>query len=256
MEDRVKKLEGVNNFRDFGGYDTTDGAHVKKGLLYRAGHFSEATETDIDFINGLSIQFQVDLRRLSERENQPNRWAPTEVHAADDQERREAAHIEYLQRGYVTADESRAFMMNYYREAPFVEQHIDLYRRWFQRLDETGGGALINCAAGKDRTGIGCALTLMALGVDEDTVLADYELTNVAVDLEARLPEVRANMEEKLSLTLSDDAVRPFLGVHSDYLHNAFEAISEAHGSPLGYVTSVLGVDEARMSSLKNKFLE
>ena len=256
MEDRVKKLEGVNNFRDFGGYDTQDGTHVKRGLLYRAGHFSQATDTDIDFINSLSIQFQVDLRRLSERENEPNRWKPSEVHAAHDPERREAAHIEYLQRGYVTADESRAFMIDYYREAPFVEQHIDLYRRWFQRLDETGGGGLINCAAGKDRTGIGCALTLLALGVDEDTTIGDYELTNVAVDLDARLPEVRARMEDKLELKLSDEAVRPFLGVHADYLHTAFQAMNEAHGSPMGYVRDVLGVDEDRLNSLKAKLLE
>ena len=67
---------------------------------------------------------------------------------------------------------------------------------------------MINCAAGKDRTGIGCALTLIALGVEEETVFADYEFTNAAVDLEKRMPKIQARMEERLARKLDAEPDR------------------------------------------------
>ncbi len=40
------------------------------------------------------------------------------------------------------------------------------------------GGIVQHCAVGKDRTGVGSALVLFALGADLDTVMEDYLLTN------------------------------------------------------------------------------
>ena len=37
MEDRVVDLEGAVNFRDFGGYETTDGRCIRRGRLFRCG---------------------------------------------------------------------------------------------------------------------------------------------------------------------------------------------------------------------------
>lgn len=256
MEDRVKPLQGVRNFRDFGGYETSDGARVKRDLLFRAGHFHEATDEDVDFINGLGIDFQVDLRRTKERTKQPNRWIPSEVHAFDDNETRGAAHIEYLKQGNVSAQASHAYMADYYRNAPYVDSHVDLYTRWFRRLAEVKGGALINCAAGKDRTGIACALTLTLLGVPEDVVIQDYELTNTAVDMEKQLPTVRATMEAHLGHSMDDEALRPFLGVHPDYLHNCFVVLREKHGAPETYARDVLGVDDALLAQIKARLLD
>ena len=78
-------------------------------------------------------------------------------------------------------------MTNLYRDIPYDPRLVRLYRDWFTELAE-GGAGVIHCAAGKDRTGIACALTLMSLGVDEDTVFADYDFTNQAVDIERRMP--------------------------------------------------------------------
>ncbi|MEM8920573.1 MAG: tyrosine-protein phosphatase, partial [Pseudomonadota bacterium] len=97
MEDRVKPLDGVRNFRDFGGYATDDGRRVATGRLFRAGHFGEATDADLAFIDGLGIEFQLELRRPAERERQPNKWSPEEVIFSDIGADGEGAHIAYLQ---------------------------------------------------------------------------------------------------------------------------------------------------------------
>lgn len=49
----------------------------------------------------------------------------------------------------------------------------------FERLGAADGvPALLHCTAGKDRTGFGSALVLLALGVPEHTAYDDYLLTN------------------------------------------------------------------------------
>ncbi|MFT8394892.1 tyrosine-protein phosphatase [Propionibacterium sp.] len=43
------------------------------------------------------------------------------------------------------------------------------------------GATLVNCAAGKDRTGTVIAVVLSAVGVDRETIVADYEASNLRV---------------------------------------------------------------------------
>jgi len=149
---------------------------------------------------------------------------------------------------------TRTYMTNLYREIPFDPRLISLYRNWFSELGQ-GGSGVIHCAAGKDRTGIGCALTLIALGVDEETVFADYEFTNQAVDLEKRMPKIQARMEERLARKLDPEALRPMLGVEVGYLRNALDAINAKHGSADAYIRDVLGVGETQRATLRDKLL-
>ena len=62
-------------------------------------------------------------------------------------------------------------MQDFYRKAIYEPIYVDLYTRWFRALITHEEGAVIHCAAGKDRTGMGCALTLLLLGVEEDIVM-------------------------------------------------------------------------------------
>jgi len=93
----------------------------------------------------------------------------------------------------------------------------------------------------------------MALGVDEEAVFADYDFTNQAVDLEARMPRIQARMEERLGRTLDSAALRPMLGVHVDYLRQALDVIDDKYGSALNYMEQELGVGEAERAALKQK---
>ena len=43
---RLLNFEGVDNFRDLGGYRTEDGRSVKWGTLYRSGTFAHASRAD------------------------------------------------------------------------------------------------------------------------------------------------------------------------------------------------------------------
>ena len=222
---------------------------MKRGALFRSASFQDATEADIARLDALGVRFLVDLRRPEERKFEPNRWPGEACRTIANDEGAGTANSRRIWRFCCKAisrpRRSREYMHNVYRAFPFDPRHIALYRDWLRELGE-GGPGVIHCAAGKDRTGLGCALTLLALGVAEEDVFADYEFTNVAMDVETRMPRIQARMEERLQRKLDADALRPMLGVNVDYLRSALDAIAAKHGSVDAYLESALGVSPKR----------
>ena len=175
MHDRLIPFDRILNFRDFGGWETTDGARIARGKLFRSASFHDASDADITKLNDMDLRFLVDLRRPEERAHEPNKW-PSEasrVIVSDEGAGGQSLppHLLALMQSDLTPQSTRDYMTSLYREIPFDPRLIRLYRDWFAELAQ-GGAGVIHCAAGKDRTGIGCALTLIALGVDEEAVFA------------------------------------------------------------------------------------
>jgi len=254
MHDRLIPFDRVLNFRDFGGWQTADGATVARGKLYRSAAFHDASEADIEKLNAMGLRFLVDLRRPEERKHEPSRWVTESCRVIFNDEgaggQSLPPHLLALMQSDLTPQSTRDYMMSLYREIPFDPRLISLYRDWFAALGE-GGAGVVHCAAGKDRTGIACALTLIALGVDEEQVFADYDFTNQAVDLEKRMPKIQARMEERLGRTLDAAALRPMLGVHVDYLRQSLDVIEAEYGSALNYMEQTLGVGDAERAKLR-----
>ena len=256
MHDRLVPFDRVLNFRDFGGWETADGAKIARGKLFRSAAFHDATEADIARLNAMDLRFLVDLRRPEERAHEPSKWESESCRVIFNEEGASGPslppHLVALLESDLTPQSTRDYMVSLYREIPLDPRVIRLYRDWFAELGE-GGAGVVHCAAGKDRTGVICALTLIALGVDEETVFADYEFTNAAVDLEKRMPKIQARMEERLSRKLDPAALRPMLGVEVDYLRTALDTIDARYGSALNYMEQELGVGARERATLRDK---
>ena len=259
MQDRVKTLEGVRNFRDFGGYASQYGGIVKPGLLFRSGHYGEATDTDRQTLDTFGIAFQVDLRRPDERERMVAKWPGEAVQVLTDDRGREqdAPHHKFLQQVEADAEKADNWMNDYYQAAPFKSHHIALYSGWFDALAGLGDtqAALVNCAAGKDRTGILCALTHHVLGVNEADIYADYELTNTAAKVDDRIDDARKYFNHHIGKNYSNDVYKPFLGVRERYLRTAMATIESETGSVDVYLTETLGVDERMQNAMRTRLI-
>ncbi|NEX93717.1 tyrosine-protein phosphatase [Caulobacter sp. 17J65-9] len=245
MSTRLLGFEAVENFRDYGDYATAAGRRLVQRRLLRSGHHARASDADLAAFSALGVDVVVDLRRASERAAQPSRRPQGfagRVIESRDADLGEAPHIAFLRSTDLTPDSVRGFMTETYRNMPFDARHVDLFTRYFAALAETEGAVLIHCAAGKDRTGLLAALTHHLAGVGEADALEDYLLTNTAVNLEARAPEVAAVIERNFGRRPSDAATRAFLGVEAEYLAAAFAAVRERHGSLDAYLRDVLGV--------------
>jgi protein-tyrosine phosphatase len=258
MTDRILPLEGVRNFRDFGGYASRHGGRVRRGRLYRSGHYAEATHGDLQQIRALGIAVQADLRRPDEREKAPGKWSAPLTLTHDGGREHEAPHTKFLMQVEANAETAEGWMVDYYRAAPFKAHHQELFANWFTELSELDGdeAGLVNCAAGKDRTGILCALTHHILGVSGDDIRADYVLTNVAVDVDGRLAEIATMFNAHIGKNYEPEVFRPFIGVRLPYLETAIATIEAEVGSLDTYLTKTLGVTEAQQDTIREKLLE
>ena len=157
----------------------------------------------------------------------------------------EAPHVQFLKSRDLTPDASREFMTSAYRRIPYEAPHLDLFSQYFQALANGDGPVLIHCAAGKDRTGILAALTHRIAGVHADDMVEDYLMTNAAVRLEERAPEIAERMTRWSGRPASPEAVVAFVGVEAAYLEEAFAEIDRRSGSLDAYFTDALGLDVA-----------
>jgi protein tyrosine/serine phosphatase len=248
MTGRIHRFDALDNFRDYGDYATAAGRHIAPGRLFRSGHQARASEADLERFGALGIGTVVDLRRPSERRAQPSKrpagFSATVIESEHD-DGGEAPHLTFLRTADLTPDSGRRFMTDTYRRLAFEPSHLDLFTRYFRALGEADGPILIHCAAGKDRTGLLAALTHHLLGVHHDDMVADYLLTNTAVDLQGRAPGIARQLEAMTGRPASHDAVVAFLGVEAVYLDTALAEIAALHGSTDGYLEQALGVDTA-----------
>ena len=98
-------------------------------------------------------------------------------------------------------------------------------------------------------------LILFALGVDEETVMHDFLLTNEYNA--ALIAEERAYLiENGIGEDELDAYMKTMDQVSPEFMTNAIQWMTETCGSPLGYITRELGVTEAEIQVLQDKFLE
>lgn len=259
MSDRVLALEGVHNFRDAGGYPVAGGGRLRRGTLWRSGQHHGATDADLAAIDALGLASVFDLRTSVERGRHPCRRSQgfeAAVFFAEDPDRLHAPHLAAAQTARQrTAQSTRESLTRNYGGIALRPELQAMIRQYLATLAEGKGPSLINCMAGKDRTGIAVAMLHEAVGVHRDDIMEDYLLTNTAGDVEARIAS-GAETIKAITGQVDLEVVRVIMGVEPEYLANAWAAIDEKHGSMDAYLAEALGADAALRERLKAALVE
>jgi protein-tyrosine phosphatase len=259
IPDRVIALQGVHNFRDYGGYAVAGGGRLKRGLLWRSGQHHGATAPDLERIAALKLASVHDLRTERERTKHPCRRPEgfsALLHVPPVPSKQLAPHVAAARTTQQRTAEStcEALRANYGGIA-FRPELIAAMRAYLADLAEGKGPSLVNCMAGKDRTGITVAMLHLAVGVHRDDITEDYLLTNTAGDFEARIAS-GAETIRAMGGPVDEDVLRVLMGVEPEYLDNMFEVIEQRHGSVDAYMADELGADAALREKLKAALIE
>ena len=156
---RLLAIDGLANVRDIGGWKTTDGKRIRYGLLYRGSELDGAVEpkyclTDdslTDMLSNLGIRYDLDLRPESVKTDEKYPLGAGVRHA------------------YYGAPAYAEIFKDYGKE-PIRAIFSDL-------ANEDHYPMYLHCTYGRDRTGTVCYLLEALLGVSEEDLVRDYELS-------------------------------------------------------------------------------
>jgi protein-tyrosine phosphatase len=243
--DRLIKLEAGANFRDLGGYPTRDNKHIIWGQIYRSADISKLTDNDLLHLTQLNVATICDLRGPAELKASPDRVPPGVNYINLPAGSEQVQHT--MNYANLNTD---SLMQSIYANTSFL---VAKYKPMFEQLLALNAGKslVFHCTAGKDRTGIGAALILSALGVSRSYVEADYAATNVFwKDAQVKM----ISMLEKSGV--SNEKARAMIAAKPSYIQNFLNTIDQKFGSMDKFLKGEMGLNDADFNLLQARFVK
>ena len=243
-------LDGVVNARDLGGLPLAGGSVTAAGVLLRSDNLQGLSQTDVArLVDELGVRMVIDLRTRIEVELEGPGPLVRDGRA-------EIRHRSlYPEAGEHTDVDVSALMPWIERRRDGVSEETPAVRAYLGYLRDrpdsivaalrdaahARGPAIVHCAAGKDRTGMVCALALAVAGVTREAIVADYAATGERMD--AILDRLRSSPTYAGDLDGSPaDAHMP----RPEAMARVLEVLDAEHGGPLGWLEDAgLGADDA-----------
>ncbi len=254
ISDRRVPLQGSVNFRDLGGYETSDGRRVKWGQVFRSDNLGRLTDRDVSFLQRMGIRMVCDFRTPAEAAKLPDRFPSPkqgaylhlpiqhgEFDPAGTFERIKSGDIEWM---------TEAFMIEGYLKN--IDNFAPVWSTVFKTLAADSKRPLVfHCTGGKDRAGVCAALVLLSLGVPEQTVIDDHGLSNlyIAAVLEKIYEQIRSH-------GVDPNQVAAYFTAPKNAIVAAVRHIRRTYGSAADYLINKAGVDEKLIEQLKADLLE
>jgi len=265
QESQTIGLTGVGNARQLGGYVTTDEKKIKDGVLLRTGKLSGAANEDIIVLTEkYHLAKIIDLRTTAEIEAAPDpvidgiseeniriidETSPTYLKAMS------VVRTEDPVSDAITMVENGTISDTMYSELVTNTYGQNGYHEFFGKLLAHEDGAfLFHCNGGKDRTGVAAVLLLSALGVDRDTIMEDFALSNDFY--EKNIDYMVSETEKRTDNATTIEGINAEIGADSVYMEKMFDAIDEKYGSMDTFLKEAIGLTDTDMTKLREMFLE
>jgi protein tyrosine/serine phosphatase len=247
--DRWIELDGAVNVRDLGGLPTADGGTTASGVLIRSDNLQGLSDKDVRrLVDDHRVRTVLDLRTPTEvRLEGPGplvteglRHVNLDLIPSWDEEEGSARIVPHEQR---EQGDLSHFYLTYLDEMP--QSVVDALR---VIADPASGPVVVHCAAGKDRTGVIVALSLLVAGVQRDEIVADYALTGERIEaIRDRLAASPTYAEDMKTRPLDD--MRP----HALSMRHFMDRLDELGGVETWLTAHGFGPDE--QAALRHKLL-
>ncbi len=255
-------IESVPNLRDLGGYETSDGATVVGGLVYRSNQLASISPGDMEKLAQLGLKNDYDLRTEAERTPLPdelppgvnNVWLDVLKDASGSAPTNLLALLQDPKEGNkaLGGGKIEATFIKSYRDFISLPSARTAYRELFTSLaDQSKLPALFHCTTGKDRTGWAAAALLTLLDVPKKTIMEDYLRSNDYI-----LPLYKEVIDSFVDGGGESSIPQAIFGVKVEYLEASFDEMESKYGTIENYFSEALGIDAAAQKALRDIYLE
>ncbi|KAF9380859.1 hypothetical protein CPB97_008096 [Podila verticillata] len=248
----VHAVGGVLNFRNVGNIwitSKTDGSvsYLRPGLIYRCADISKPTPEGIKVLESLNITDVFDLRSDSETERRGT--------FENDKIKRHHTPV-FSDVDYSPTQIALRFTMYLGGTEGFCEAYMSMIpniRQFFppilKHIVEKKTPFIVHCTAGKDRTGVVCALLQMICGVDEEQIAWEYELTRRCLPIK----EEDVNfLKNAIGGESSDAQVRGVLSTNEDYMFRFLEEFHAKYGTINDFLMSELDMTMEQIHAVRD----
>lgn len=248
ISNHVFKMENMQNFRDLGGYFTSDGRQVKWAKLFRSGDLSEITHSDSATIASLGIKTIIDFRDAQEYTEYPDHYvAENMIHLPIASSNRAYIRDRILDGTFYRGD-AILFSQDMYRS--IVENYAEEYARFFDVLcDKNNYPILYHGYLGKDQTGFASYFLLRALGIPNESNEDDYLLSNLYISEQTVMGEA-CYLPEKMQ-----EAATVMCKADASYLQYGIASMERISGSVDKYMEEKLRLTEDKKQKLRELLL-
>ena len=254
-------IASIANLRDMGGYKTTNGATIARGLVYRSNQLYNISPGDMLLLAKLNLKNNFDLRTATERNAKPdelpvgvnNVWLNVMADFSTSGLVNLAELLSNPQQANIELGDGKLEEMYKagYRQFISLPSAQIAYRELFLSLgDQNQLPALFHCTSGKDRTGWAAAALLSLLGVPMEVVIEDYLRSNEYI-----LPLHETTIQQFIAAVGNPSIPAAALGVKEEYLSAAFDEMQTTYGSIENYFSEGLGITVEQQTALRNLYL-
>lgn len=261
-------FDAIPNARELGGYRMDDGKSIRHGLLLRGGYLTNASDADISRLsNEFHLRHVFDFRSETERDYQPDReipgarntWMPTlDMYTDQKIESFPAEAYRDLPNFLLSAaftDKGKQLAADLYPSMIDNEYTQLQYASFIQQIVNTPDGAIYwHCSQGKDRTGLGAAFLLAALGASRQLIIDDFDLSNEAY--RELLTGIKQKVIERGGGDDELEVIQAFIGVSTRNFINTLGIIDNKYGGMNNYLRNQLMVSDSDIDTLRTRFLE
>jgi protein-tyrosine phosphatase len=216
-------------------------------MVYRAGRLDRFTPRDSEEFASLGIRRVFDLRRDDEREQAPDPVPNIQLCLMSRVQANSPLPLAELM---VEHDHGVQFLRELY-SGLLNHAHLEIGALFTALAAPDALPAVFHCAVGKDRTGLIAALVLTWLGVDRETVLDDFELTDQHVGQSQRDELVRRMADRGIG----PEAAAGILGASRASMETALDELDTRHGGIERYLRVNCGVDHDALQTLRRLLL-
>lgn len=237
------------NVRELGGWRGANGRLIRHGLIYRSGRLCSFDPEELERIGSLGIRTVLDLRSDEEAASLPDPPLPGVRMLHIDAGRRTA--------GIDLPPEAsfEELVIDKMRSTAEMAFDNDALRELFRLLlSDDAAPLLVHCNSGKDRTGVACAIVLMALGASDETIVTDFLLTNAY--RAAEIAWARAQVPHLDQLPASyQDYPNLMQGVLAQAIQSVLASIDANYATRESYLRQEFGLDGWHIVLLRNRYL-